>query len=222
MTMGHLRARQPQEKIGKREHLLEAATELWQEASFADFKMSALAERAGVAKGTLYLYFSTKEQLFLNLLEERLYNWMRRLAARLDDLEDASPRTVARVVREEFENDPSLDRLLPMLESVLEHGIGKSAALAFKRRLLVEVNHLAASLEAALPELQKGDGVEAAIMIRALHTGFRQMSDVSPVIREVLDSHRDLAALQVDFARDFENALAYALRGLLKKKGKKK
>jgi AcrR family transcriptional regulator len=220
--MGQLRARLPDEKLGKREHILETATELWQETSFADFKMLSLAERAGVAKGTLYLYFSTKEQLFVNLLQERLFAWMRTLAGRLDELDDASPRTVARVIREEFEGDPPLDRLLPILESSLEHGIGKDLALAFKRRLLVEMNNLASALEAALPELHKGEGVQAILIIRALHTGFRQMADVSPIVRAVVDSHADLAPLKVDFARDFENALAHALRGLLKKKGKKK
>ena len=46
--MGQLRARLPDEKLGKREHILETATELWQETSFADFKMLSLADRAGV------------------------------------------------------------------------------------------------------------------------------------------------------------------------------
>ncbi len=212
----------PGEKSGRREQILEAAAELWQKNSFADFKMVDLAGQTGLAKGTLYLYFSTKEQLFLQLLEERLFAWMGRLKGRFSELDDASPRVIARLVREAFEADPPLDRLLPLLESVLEHGIGKEQAVEFKRRLASEMADLAAALESAMPDMEKGQGVEALILTRALHGGFRQMADISPVLQQVFDEDPGLAPLRVDFARDFENALANALRGLTRKKGRKK
>jgi AcrR family transcriptional regulator len=44
--------------------IVEAAEGLWRKTSYADFSMSGLAEASGSAKGTLYLYFATKESRF--------------------------------------------------------------------------------------------------------------------------------------------------------------
>jgi TetR/AcrR family transcriptional regulator, transcriptional repressor for nem operon len=47
----------------RREQLLDAAATLLVEKGFAAMTVADVAERAGVAKGTVYLYFDTKEAL---------------------------------------------------------------------------------------------------------------------------------------------------------------
>ncbi|WP_028546321.1 TetR/AcrR family transcriptional regulator [Paenibacillus taiwanensis] len=50
---------------GDKLHLiLDAAYELFGSDGFYETKMSDIADKAGIAKGTLYLYFNSKEQLF--------------------------------------------------------------------------------------------------------------------------------------------------------------
>lgn len=44
--------------------ILDAAYELFGSNGFYETKMSDIANQAGIAKGTLYLYFTSKEQLF--------------------------------------------------------------------------------------------------------------------------------------------------------------
>jgi AcrR family transcriptional regulator len=48
----------------KRERLLAAATQLFSERGYAATDMAELAARAGVAKGSLYNYFSSKDELY--------------------------------------------------------------------------------------------------------------------------------------------------------------
>lgn len=55
--------------IRRRKHarpreLLAAARDLFVERGFAATRTGEIAERAGVSKGTLYVYFDTKENLF--------------------------------------------------------------------------------------------------------------------------------------------------------------
>jgi AcrR family transcriptional regulator len=50
--------------------LLAAALELFVERGFAATKLEDIAARAGVSKGTLYLYFSSKEELFKAVIQE--------------------------------------------------------------------------------------------------------------------------------------------------------
>jgi len=52
----------------KSQIILEAAARLMQHKSFKDLSMDDLAQEAGVAKGTLYLYFRSKGDIYLSLL----------------------------------------------------------------------------------------------------------------------------------------------------------
>lgn len=50
---------------GERPHqLIEAALEVFSEHGFSAAKLDEIASRAGVSKGTIYLYFESKEELF--------------------------------------------------------------------------------------------------------------------------------------------------------------
>jgi AcrR family transcriptional regulator len=50
--------------------LLAAALDLFVERGFAATKLDDVATRAGVSKGTLYLYFSSKEELFKAVIQQ--------------------------------------------------------------------------------------------------------------------------------------------------------
>ena len=52
----------------RREAFLDAAQAIFQELSFESASMSAIAERVGSSKATLYRYFESKEALFLELV----------------------------------------------------------------------------------------------------------------------------------------------------------
>jgi AcrR family transcriptional regulator len=65
-----LRRRAPRAAPGERqEHILKAALEVFSEKGFAAARLDDVAQRAGVAKGTLYLYFPDKETLFERMLQ---------------------------------------------------------------------------------------------------------------------------------------------------------
>ena len=53
----------------KRNKILEAASTIFIRKGFHKTQMEDVAEKTGVAKGTLYLYFKSKEELFAALLE---------------------------------------------------------------------------------------------------------------------------------------------------------
>ena len=57
-------------KDARPSELLAAALELFVEKGFAATRLTDVAARAGVAKGTLYLYFDSKEALFRAVVEQ--------------------------------------------------------------------------------------------------------------------------------------------------------
>jgi AcrR family transcriptional regulator len=70
-----------------RERLLAAARELIEEGGYGAASVAAIAERAGVAAGTLYRHFTSKEELFVELFRtvcDREVEAMRQAAGEVD------------------------------------------------------------------------------------------------------------------------------------------
>jgi TetR/AcrR family transcriptional regulator len=68
-VLPHKRERRKQERPGE---LLEAALDLFVEKGFAATRSEEVAARAGVSKGTLFLYFPSKEELFKAVVMENV------------------------------------------------------------------------------------------------------------------------------------------------------
>jgi len=69
--MSELSIRQ-RRKEARPQELLEAALDLFVEKGFAATRSEEVAARAGVSKGTLYLYFPSKEELFKAVVRQTL------------------------------------------------------------------------------------------------------------------------------------------------------
>ncbi|MCP3953360.1 MAG: TetR/AcrR family transcriptional regulator [Desulfobacterales bacterium] len=65
-----VKERREKEKELRRQTILEAAKGLFFEQGFAATTMNQIAEAAELGKGTLYLYFRNKEELYISLLVE--------------------------------------------------------------------------------------------------------------------------------------------------------
>ncbi len=61
--------RRQRRKADRPGEILDAALELFAEKGFAATRLDEVARRAGVSKGTVYLYFDSKEALFKSLVE---------------------------------------------------------------------------------------------------------------------------------------------------------
>src|SRR5262245_14475736 len=57
---------------GKRERILAAAVHVFAEKGFYLAKVSEIAREAGVADGTIYLYFKSKDDLLISLFEDSM------------------------------------------------------------------------------------------------------------------------------------------------------
>jgi len=59
-------------KDSRPQELLSAALEVFVEHGFAATRLDEVARKAGVSKGTLYLYFESKEELFMAVVRETI------------------------------------------------------------------------------------------------------------------------------------------------------
>ena len=70
----------------KRERILAAAERIFARHGFFAARVSEVAKEAGVADGTIYLYFKSKDDLLISLFENRMANVNEQLRAAIADL----------------------------------------------------------------------------------------------------------------------------------------
>ena len=70
-TMG-ITERKARERVQRETQILDAALQVFHEVGFAAATMDQIAERAELAKGTIYIYFKSKEELYYSLLAKGL------------------------------------------------------------------------------------------------------------------------------------------------------
>jgi len=199
------------ERRAKRREIVDAAARLFEHHPYPSITMAGIAREAGVAKGTLYLYFRTKEELFLQLLVDRLQRWFAEYAPLLQALSGpVHPRDLAALLAHAATTRPDLIRLIALLHAVLERNISVEQAREFKRQLLAFSTGFGAALERVFPMFQPGDGLHFCLYYYSIVVGLYQMSSPAPEVREALDVP-ELRPMLIDF----ESHLAGILTGLL-------
>src|SRR5205823_5089124 len=63
----------------KRERILRAATDVFAKSGYFNAKVSEIAKAAGVADGTIYLYFDGKEDILITIFREHTRNYLQSL-----------------------------------------------------------------------------------------------------------------------------------------------
>lgn len=87
-------------KHRRRDQIIKTATGLFSQKSYHDVTMGEIAEKMGVAKGTIYNYFSSKEKLYLEILQE-------------------SFEAIEGLLQEEMDNDaPAPEKLKKLLATI--------------------------------------------------------------------------------------------------------
>ena len=84
------RAKHARRKDARPGELLEAALELFVEKGFAATRAEEVAKRAGVSKGTLFLYFGSKEELFKAVVRENISGRFSEWSIELEAFEGSS------------------------------------------------------------------------------------------------------------------------------------
>jgi AcrR family transcriptional regulator len=207
------RARTDQAKEARREKLLEVAAQLWSEKNFASITMFEVASRAQLAKGTTYLYFQTKEELLLALLERELHVWFLELGTNLSKKPSFTPKEFSQIISKSLVDRQAFTRLICIQASILEHNIDFERALEFKTFLLEHALGAATLIEAKLGFLKRGEGIVLLQRINALIIGFYDLSNPSQIVQTVLEQ-REMKPLRIDFSKQFQNTLETLLIGL--------
>src|SRR3954466_3763191 len=107
-------------QVARREAILAAALDEFSASGFAAARLDDVARRAGVAKGTIYLYFRDKESLFQELVRSMVTPIVGRIEAA--GAADLPARFVAETVASIFANEIFGTRREALLRLIITEG----------------------------------------------------------------------------------------------------
>ena len=94
----------------KYKQIIDAAVVVIAEYGYHQAQVSKIAKQAGVADGTIYLYFKNKEDILISLFEEKMGEFVKKIEAGMSGAESASDQLAA-LIQKHFEimsEDPHL------------------------------------------------------------------------------------------------------------------
>jgi AcrR family transcriptional regulator len=209
-AVGEQRATRSNEKQARHDQIVSAASDLLKRLSYPDITMEHIARRSHLAKGTLYLYFRTKESIFLRLFEKLLDSWCR-------ELEELSRQgtapigadAAARVMASTLTRRPLLVHLHGILHSTLSQKIDLESARAFNQRQQQRMLSLAAAMSRRISGLTERRALIFLIRFQAAISGLAWAAP-PPTSSPTGSEQTSLAPFQVDFEEEL-TAIATSL-----------
>ena len=170
------RAIQAEAKQERHHAILDAAERLLTRSQDRMANVAEVADEAGLAKGTVYLYFPSKEELLLAVHERNIDGFFRALIARLEDDDAVTIDDMLALTNKHMVEPPLFLPLAARCFGMMGQGMPAEAALAFKQRMAQRLQRAGAGLERHFPDLAQGDGVGLLRHSYALIIGLWQMS----------------------------------------------
>jgi AcrR family transcriptional regulator len=176
--------------------------------------MAAVAHEAGLAKGTVYLYFASKEELLLALHERNIDGYFQALIALLDDRATVNIKDVFEMTRATITASPLF---LPLASRSfgMDQNVSAAAARAFNQRMAERLELAGAGLERHFAALTSGDGPVLLRHICALILGLWQMAGTASTGLEAGIEQPASPVIARDYSDELERAMSALWEGTL-------
>ena len=127
-------------KVITREAIIQAAIEVFSKKDFKTASISEIARKAGVADGTIYQYFKSKEELFFSIPIEKTNEFRSQLELHLEGISGAfnKIRKFVWYFLYFFKTNPEYGRIL-MLEMRVSKGFVKTETYEFLKQSVAQV-----------------------------------------------------------------------------------
>lgn len=163
------RPRWVRRKESRPSELLDAALDLFIERGFNATRLNDVAQRAGVSKGTLYLYFANKEELFKSVIRKGMVPYLQRAEQLIDEYRGSSRDLIKQIIRGWWDS------------------IGATRLGGIPKLVVAESGNFPELAKFYLEEvIHRGQGIFARALQRGIDSGeFRKM-DVNYALRIVI------------------------------------
>lgn len=205
------RARHAQDKQERYNAILDAAQRLLLRSPEREANVAEVAEEAGLAKGTVYLYFPSKEELLLALHERNVDVFFRELCQLLEGSHSVDIDDVLALTREHMIDPPLFLPLAARCLGNISLSVPAESRLAFGQRLGDWLARAGVGLVRHFDGLPPAGGIALLRYSYSLILGLWQLSGAEA--RAIPALLREHAPYNLSYADNIDRALRSLWQG---------
>jgi len=181
------RARSDEDKIKRRMAILKIAWRLYEESGGQLPTVSHIARKAKLSKGAIYLYFRSKEEIYLQLLMDQLRQWVDSGNSLMDGTpgNKSEQESVSIITRYILEN-PLVVRLGILIQSFFEDNANADIIVENKTQLSNILSDGGERISFLFPQIPKSDSLKLMLQIYSVISGLWQLASMPEQARSVL------------------------------------
>ena len=129
----YIRARTDSQKEERMTQIKEAADSLFKAMPYTDITLSTIAEKLDWSRANLYKYVSTKEEIYLEIEQDRMREFFSALLASFPENCRLSPETVAEIWTAQVASHEDYFRYSAFLLTIIERNVTVERLTVFKK-----------------------------------------------------------------------------------------
>lgn len=209
------RAINPADKLKRKEKILKTAWQLYKKKDGRLPTVSVIAQASGLSKGSVYLYFKTKNEIFLYLYMHQLRQWHEAVVAQLKNRPNPiSIQEYAEITTDYVIKNPLLLKMGSIVTGVLEQNMEEQVILDVKTQIAGILDDRSQLTCKLFSGLTFGQWVNVHLRIYALIFGLWQMFYNPPNIHRLLQK-AEINIFESDFSESVVKSVATFLKGAL-------
>ena len=210
----------PKEKEAKKQLIAAAASKLFQKNDFNRISMAQIARESGVAKGTLFNYFKTKENIFMYLLLSGYQDYLKEVRQRFQKAESiTSWADFSSFILEQnhllISQRTDLLRLNALRGPILETAADREQTLVGREKLYEINRKLGQAIAERISLLSVKQASHLFIIQSAIISGLMNMMNLGEFHHDQLPV--DFKVFQIDLEQEANQLMLFYLQGLEQK-----
>lgn len=178
------KAKSQQQKQHRINTILNSAELLFEQGSSGELPSAIqIANQAEVAKGTLYIYFRTKEAIFLGVLERHLQNWIADFDRQLRQYESVTTVDVVNYLTSYWHEHAIVGELARLLDSSLELNVEEKVFNNFQTKIINDLKRIVPSFSSLNSEVDSAEWLKALqLSLQLLTLAWQQSHPRHPIM----------------------------------------
>ncbi|MCS1352538.1 TetR/AcrR family transcriptional regulator [Mechercharimyces sp. CAU 1602] len=214
--MGFSRARTSEQKQKRIEEVMEATARLYDTVPYEEITFAAIAKETGFSRSNLYIYFTSKEEILLEILLSDLYSWYENVEASFHVRRSYAVEEIMEVWTDALVRNQRLLSLLSILFTVLEKNVSIEALAKFKRGMLAVQQRCYLLLQGLFPAATEQELQQFLVSSFALAQGLYPMTCLTEYQIKAL-ANCNMEYVPPNFRDSFLQAGIQLAHGLLNK-----
>lgn len=212
--MNWQRARTDENKNERKEAIYAAAFSLFKKKGYDNTSFNGIAAEAGFTKSNMYRYFSSKEDIFLNVFGELFEAWFEDYNQRLKSLPQSADFThFAKAWTESFLSHLQFLDLVPILFVSLEKNSSFEQLVVFKRLSSALLYQLTLEINRIYPEVQGDNAFKFLNLSYAATSNYWAASTENEALIKIYQME-EFKPLKTDFENDLLQGVQIIIQGL--------